>query len=65
MHREPDQVVHCHTLSGESITLCMYQEPGKMVLKTADGKEVRWLDHGHYQVVETTLEFFSESPHAP
>lgn len=65
MHPEPDQVIHCYTLSGENIALCLYQQMQRTEMKTADGKEVKWLDHGHYQVVESTLEFFSDDPNAP
>ena len=65
MTREPQQIIHCYTLSGESVTVCMYLEPGKMVMKTADGKEVHWLDHGHYRVVESTLELFCDDADAP
>jgi hypothetical protein len=65
MQQEPHQVIHCYTLSGESVTVCMYLQPGKMEMRTADGKAVDWLDHGHYRVVETTLELFCDDANAP
>jgi hypothetical protein len=63
--KTPIRVIQCYSLSGENITLCVYEESGKIELKTAQGQEVRCIEPGHYQVVSTGLEFFCEDAASP
>ena len=59
--KTPTRVFQCYTLSGEDITLCVYEESGKIELKTGTGKDVRCIEPGHYQVIGTELEFFCDA----
>ena len=53
--KTPTRVFQCYTLSGEDITLCVYEESGKIELKTGIGKDVRCIEPGHYRLLAQNL----------
>ncbi|MBM4093836.1 MAG: hypothetical protein FJ276_31185 [Planctomycetes bacterium] len=63
--KEPTEVFHCYSLTGENVALCVYEEGDELMLKTAAGWDVRRLAKGHYRIICTELEFFCDAPHAP